>query len=103
MQPLRRVGAKGSGQFEPVSWDDALDIVATQLQAAIAQYGPETVWPNHYAVWATSSAAPSVVSDTWPAGRASAKPSALPCPIPAGWPVSASSVASMPAKSCNRT
>ena len=49
MQPLRRVGDKGSGRFEPMSWDDALDIVATQLQAAIAQYGPETVWPYHYA------------------------------------------------------
>ena len=49
MQPLRRVGEKGSGRFEPIAWDDALDIVATRLQAAIAQYGPETVWPYHYA------------------------------------------------------
>ena len=49
MQPLRRVGEKGSGRFEPIAWDDALDIVAARLQAAIAQYGPETVWPYHYA------------------------------------------------------
>ena len=49
MRPLRRVGDKGSGQFEAIAWDDALDIVASRFQAAIAQYGPETVWPYHYA------------------------------------------------------
>src|SRR4029079_10892446 len=27
----RRVGAKGSGQFEPITWDDALDEIATRL------------------------------------------------------------------------
>ena len=49
MHPLRRIGAKGSGQFEPITWDDALDLIATRLQSAIAKHGPETVWPYHYA------------------------------------------------------
>jgi len=49
MRPLRRIGAKGSGRFEAISWDDALALVAEQLQAAITRYGPETVWPYHYA------------------------------------------------------
>ncbi len=48
-QPLRRAGPKGSGQFAPVSWDDALDEVATRFQAAAARHGPETVWPYYYA------------------------------------------------------
>lgn len=49
MQPLRRTGAKGSGQFAAISWDAALDLIAERLQAAIAKYGPETIWPYHYA------------------------------------------------------
>ena len=48
-QPLRRAGPKGSGQFAPVSWDDALDEVAARFQAAAARHGPETVWPYYYA------------------------------------------------------
>ncbi|WP_428828019.1 molybdopterin-dependent oxidoreductase [Azonexus sp. IMCC34842] len=48
-QPLRRVGAKGSGQFAPIGWDDALDLLAERLQQACRRHGPETVWPYHYA------------------------------------------------------
>ncbi len=49
LHPLRRMGAKGSGQFEAIGWDEALDHVATQFASAIARFGPETVWPYHYA------------------------------------------------------
>ena len=47
--PLRRVGAKGSGQFAPISWDDALDLVAEQFVRAEAKHGSEAVWPYYYA------------------------------------------------------
>ena len=47
--PLRRVGAKGSGDFRPLSWDDALDEVAAAFLKAEARYGSETVWPYFYA------------------------------------------------------
>ncbi len=47
--PLRRKGPKGSGQFEPIGWEEALDIVAEAFLAAEARHGPETVWPYYYA------------------------------------------------------
>ncbi|MDR2111708.1 MAG: molybdopterin oxidoreductase family protein [Candidatus Accumulibacter sp.] len=49
MRPLRRAGPKGEGRFEPVSWDDALDIVVDGLRRAMQEFGPESVWPYHYA------------------------------------------------------
>lgn len=47
-QPLRRVGPKGVGRFEPVSWDTALDDIAARLQA-IAQRDPQAILPYSYA------------------------------------------------------
>jgi anaerobic selenocysteine-containing dehydrogenase len=49
LHPLIRRGAKGSGDFTRVSWDDALDHVAGKLGAVIARHGAESVWPYHYA------------------------------------------------------
>src|SRR5262245_8367194 len=49
MRPLRRIGAKGSGRFAPISWDDALDIVAEEFVDAERAYGSEAVWPYYYA------------------------------------------------------
>jgi anaerobic selenocysteine-containing dehydrogenase len=46
--PLKRVGAKGSGQFEPVSWDAALHDIAQRLQA-IAARDPQAILPYSYA------------------------------------------------------
>ena len=46
--PLRRTGPKGSGQFAPVSWDTALDAIASRLQA-IAADDPQAILPYSYA------------------------------------------------------
>ncbi|WP_428663879.1 molybdopterin-containing oxidoreductase family protein [Reyranella sp.] len=46
-QPLQRIGAKGSGQFRPISWDAALDEVTEAFQRATLRHGPQTVWPYH--------------------------------------------------------
>jgi thiosulfate reductase/polysulfide reductase chain A len=42
-QPLRRVGARGSGEFERVSWDEALDAIADRLLTIRDESGPEAV------------------------------------------------------------
>ncbi len=48
-RPLVRTGAKGSGQFAPIGWDDALDIVAEKFIRAEQAHGSEAVWPYLYA------------------------------------------------------
>ncbi|MCW5613426.1 MAG: molybdopterin oxidoreductase family protein [Rubrivivax sp.] len=48
LTPLRRVGRKGEGRFEPVSWDAALDEIAARLKA-IAARDPEAIVPYSYA------------------------------------------------------
>jgi anaerobic selenocysteine-containing dehydrogenase len=48
-RPLRRTGAKGSGEFAPVSWEDALDIVTEAFIRAEQAHGSEAVWPYYYA------------------------------------------------------
>lgn len=56
--PLRRAGERGSGKWERVSWDEALDDIAERLSALAAENGPETLasaiggphasfWPLH--------------------------------------------------------
>jgi anaerobic selenocysteine-containing dehydrogenase len=49
LRPLRRKGPKGSGEFEPISWNDALDEVAEALLRAEQAHGSEAVWPYYYA------------------------------------------------------
>ena len=48
-QPLRRTGPKGSRQFAPISWDEALDIVAENFLKVEREFGAESIWPYHYA------------------------------------------------------
>lgn len=47
--PLLRTGPKGSGQFRPIRWDEALDRVAASFTDLAARHGPETVWPYFFA------------------------------------------------------
>jgi anaerobic selenocysteine-containing dehydrogenase len=49
LQPLIRTGAKGSGQFAPATWDDALDVVVERFVRAEQAHGSEAVWPYLYA------------------------------------------------------
>ncbi len=48
LHPMKRVGPKGSGQFERVSWDEALAQIKTRWTEIIAQYGPQAIMPHAY-------------------------------------------------------
>ena len=47
--PLRRVGARGEGRFELISWSQALDIVHERFTAVMAAHGPQAILPLNYA------------------------------------------------------
>jgi anaerobic selenocysteine-containing dehydrogenase len=49
LHPMRRAGRKGSGRFERVSWDDALDEIAERLQEIIRSDGAQAILPYSYA------------------------------------------------------
>jgi anaerobic selenocysteine-containing dehydrogenase len=45
LYPLRRIGAKGSGEFIRISWEEALETIAGQLRDVISTHGAEAIWP----------------------------------------------------------
>ncbi|WP_459718479.1 molybdopterin-containing oxidoreductase family protein [Paraburkholderia sp. 2C] len=46
--PMKRVGKKGEGRFEPITWDEAFALAATKL-SEIAARAPEAIVPYSYA------------------------------------------------------
>ena len=57
--PMKRVGRRGEGKFERVSWDEALDDIAEKLQGIIDDYGNESVFVT-YATGVSSTTARSL-------------------------------------------
>ncbi|HEX3878548.1 MAG TPA: molybdopterin-dependent oxidoreductase [Bryobacteraceae bacterium] len=49
LYPQRRIGAKGEGRFERISWDEAIDTIATRLQSTAEEFGSESILPYSYA------------------------------------------------------
>ncbi|MBO0739370.1 MAG: molybdopterin-dependent oxidoreductase, partial [Alphaproteobacteria bacterium] len=49
LYPLRRLGPKGSGDFERISWQAALDEIHRRVGEIIARWGPQSVMPLNYA------------------------------------------------------
>ena len=47
--PLKRVGPKGSGQFERISWDLALETIHRSVAGIIEEFGSQAVLPLNYA------------------------------------------------------
>ena len=58
--PLKRTGAKGLGQFEPISWDAALEEIAGRLQGTVSTHGPRSI------LQATYTGTCSLVAGTFP-------------------------------------
>ena len=48
LYPMRRTGPKGRGQFERISWDEALDEITSRWKAIIAEHGPHAILPYSY-------------------------------------------------------
>jgi anaerobic selenocysteine-containing dehydrogenase len=46
--PLRRVGSKGEGRFEAISWEDALDDIYDRFTAIQHDFGPQAITPLNY-------------------------------------------------------
>src|SRR5512146_2273552 len=46
--PLVRTGAKGAGEFRPVSWDEAIAAIADRWREIVARYGAEAILPYSY-------------------------------------------------------
>ena len=44
LYPLRRIGPKGSGEFERISWDEAFEVIAARFGSVIDEFGPAAIW-----------------------------------------------------------
>ncbi|MDE0205047.1 MAG: molybdopterin-dependent oxidoreductase, partial [Candidatus Tectomicrobia bacterium] len=48
LSPLRRTGAKGDAEFQPITWDDALQEISSRWQEIIRRDGPAAIMPYSY-------------------------------------------------------
>jgi anaerobic dimethyl sulfoxide reductase subunit A len=45
--PMKRVGKRGDGRFERITWDEALNTIASHTQRIMKEYGPEAIYLNY--------------------------------------------------------
>jgi anaerobic selenocysteine-containing dehydrogenase len=48
LTPLRRTGPKGTGEFAPISWDEAIAEITGRFRGFRKKFGGESVLPYHY-------------------------------------------------------
>ncbi|MDJ0514188.1 MAG: molybdopterin-dependent oxidoreductase [Methyloceanibacter sp.] len=48
LHPMKRVGPKGSGQYERISWDEALETIRSKWTKIIEEYGSKAIMPHAY-------------------------------------------------------
>lgn len=61
--PMKRVGKRGEGKFERITWEEAYDTIASELQRIIDEYGNEAVYINY-----ATGALGGTVHKSWPPG-----------------------------------
>jgi len=49
LHPMRRTGAKGAGEWQRLTWDEAIDEIATRFLDIERRHGAEAIWPYFYA------------------------------------------------------
>ena len=54
LHPLKRVGERGSGRWQQVSWDEAMSDIGARLKGVIAEHGPEA-WAVSTSQWNTAT------------------------------------------------
>lgn len=59
--PMRRVGKRGEGKFERISWEEAIKEVSTRLKNTLEKYGNEAVYLNY-----ATGALGSTMGKSWP-------------------------------------
>lgn len=47
LYPMKRVGKRGEGKFKQISWDEAIDTIASELKRVIDTYGNEAIYVNY--------------------------------------------------------
>lgn len=58
-QPMVRVGERGAGEFERITWDDALDLYANRIKEMLNKYGGESIlWYPSRGTWGLTREAP---------------------------------------------
>ena len=48
LYPMRRIGTKGKGEFERISWEEAIDTIAAKLKSIVDEQGAESILTTHY-------------------------------------------------------
>lgn len=46
--PLKRTGDKGNGEFQPISWDEAIKTIINHWNRALNEHGPDSILPFYY-------------------------------------------------------
>jgi anaerobic dimethyl sulfoxide reductase subunit A len=61
--PMKRVGMRGEGKFEQITWEEAYDTIANELKRIVDQYGNEAVYINY-----ATGILGGTVAKSWPPG-----------------------------------